>query len=123
MSDYQLNRREFLVLAAASLVFVACGKKNVKTIAPQIKQGSFDHTPVLMSATASKYFADRYLKQAGLTTDQVRKQFEAKFPNGADESSLLKQMSNDFAVGKTIQLDGWILSETELQNCVYMQKS
>jgi hypothetical protein len=81
---------------------------------------------VFSSLKSAKFIGEKYLKTANRTFD--RHQFLAELcthcqPNGSApsieqlRSGLRSRQQQDFAEGRIVELDGWMLSETEVKLC------
>jgi hypothetical protein len=134
MRPSTLPRRDFLLLALS-----ACGTPLVTSVEsagvrqkdePGLRRGS---------QTASQYFAgagesartvgEAYARQINLdfTEESVLKaanavlELIARSP-GADAAltALVNAVRRDFQEGRSVQVEGWVLSKTELELCLLM---
>ena len=123
-------RRDFLWQALA-----VCGST---LLAPAATAGAAQATATARVRQASRgYFADRaeavraigeaYLRQLGATTDSESVLAAARGALQAIERArderraierLVRVVREDFERGRTVQVEGWILSRTEAELCV-----
>jgi hypothetical protein len=112
-----MKRRDFLVLLPLSYLFgcLSNDKNSTDRSSNSPESSRFSLT------SANDYFAKSYLEYSGLSPEEVRKNFLIKFPNGFKESHLLPIIRKDYLNKKIVQLNGWVLSLTEAESCVYYQ--
>jgi hypothetical protein len=134
MTDYTLPRREFLVRALA-----ACGAPFCVPAA-QLKLSGSSAQPKLSptSDVATRYFGEAgaegaraigeaYARQLNIEAtkesivtaaqDVLQLIARASGPDAAT-TELVNAVRRDFREGRTVQVDGWVLSRTEVELCL-----
>jgi hypothetical protein len=110
-----VKRRTFLLLLPFSCL-AAChssedNSKKRSSRATEIGRFSLD--------TTHAYFATAYLKYSGLTSNKVIENFLSKFPNGFETIRLNQIIKSEYLANNIVHLDGWILSITEAESCIF----
>ena len=121
-----LDRRTFLHLTALGAVTALSSAAGLTSSGPTYAVPALDQSELLglMSAELVRVLGRRYRQVVPNENDvrALRAAIAARIPwtdtlTGSLESAVLSLIQRDFAEGRTVVLDGWILSVTEARQC------
>ena len=107
-----MKRREFILLTVAGV--------GVLSVSTYYFFSDVEYDPALADPHALSFIWD------GKAINDIGNQYRAAHPDESSQQSLVKLLkatstdetiANDFATGKTVIVDGWILSLTEARQC------
>ena len=111
------RRRQLLKAACAGVGISALGAVGAFRIAADdespLRQLRFKSVEAAQSAAL---LGAAYLTRFPAERDRERL-MDLVFPEATSEGSLQERIRLDFTVGRTVKLDGWVLSVTELRYC------
>ncbi|QQP88281.1 hypothetical protein IGS68_19830 [Skermanella sp. TT6] len=110
-----MNRRELLATAAAAgLLYGSPGPAQAAAAAPPEAQRLL---ALLRSPAAARRIGRAYLETARDEADPAKLAALIVGGGGMSDGDLLRHVAErqraDFAAGRTVKLDGWVLSRTE----------
>ena len=121
-----LDRRTFLHLTALGAVTSLSSAAGLTSSGPTYTVSALEQPELLalMSAELVRVLGRRYRQVVPNENDvrALRAAIAARIPwtdtlTGSLESAVLSLIQRDFAEGRTVVLDGWILSVTEARQC------
>lgn len=121
-----LNRRSFLHLTALGAVAALTSPASATSSGPTYAAPALEQPELLalMSAQLVRVLGMRYRQEVPTENDAraLRAAIAARIPwtdslTGSSQSAVLRLIQRDFAEGRTVLLDGWVLSVTEARQC------
>lgn len=116
-----MNRKQFVWLGAVGLAAVAIPAAwyNLRDIPYDPKLAQPPSLEQILDEKAIIDIGRKYSMQSGENKERVivRKLLANAENDQAAIAAIEKTISNDFASGQTVQVDGWILSLTEARQC------
>ena len=121
-----LDRRSFLHLTALSAVTALTSAAGLTSSGPIYAVPTLERPELLalMSAELVRMLGRRYRQvvPSENDADALRAAIAARIPwthtlTGSSQSAVLSLIQHDFAEGRTVLLDGWVLSVTEARQC------
>ena len=128
-----MNRRDFTLISASLATAFLFPSLHCTAPLPQPDQGSVlpAELSVVLDRNEINQIGEKY-RTINTKADDIKGITKLLFTNdknqrydGPDDENSLKQylsmkIMNDFATDKTIEIDGWVLSHTEAQQCAWL---